>query len=45
MRRIIRRIVVLGGDPTGLLGAIGLRRRLPWIAVTLVRSSSLGVIA
>jgi tryptophan 7-halogenase len=40
----IQSVLVLGGGSAGLLAALTLKRRLPKLAVTMVRSSSLGVI-
>src|SRR5688572_17496398 len=41
---MIRHVVVLGGGTAGLLAALSLRRRLPQLAITLIRSRELGVI-
>lgn len=41
---MIRSVVVLGGGSAGLLAALTVRRRLPPIAVRVVRSPDLGII-
>ena len=40
----ITSIVILGGGTAGCLAALGIRKHLPEIPVTLVRSSKMGVI-
>ncbi len=40
----IRRVLVLGGGSAGLLAALTLKRLMPALEVTLVRSSEIGVI-
>ncbi len=40
----IRRIVVLGGGSAGMLAALALKKRLPHLETTVVRSTKMGVI-
>lgn len=42
--RVIKTIVVLGGGSAGLIAALTLKRRLPQIAVRVVRSPEIGII-
>ncbi len=41
---MIREVIVLGGGSAGLLAALTLRRRLPQLAVRVIRSPEIGVI-
>src|SRR5687768_12344672 len=41
---MLRSLIVLGGGSAGFLAALTLRRRLPQIAVRLIRSPDLGII-
>ena len=41
---MIQSIVVLGGGSAGLITALTLKRRLPEVAVRVVRSKEIGII-
>ncbi len=41
---MVKQVIVLGGGSAGLIAALTLRRRLPQIAVTVVRSPDIGII-
>ena len=44
MSEQIQSILVLGGGSAGLIAAISLKRKIPHVNVTLVRSSDIGII-
>ena len=41
---IVQSIVVLGGGSAGFMAALTLKRRLPHLAVTVLRSPEIGII-
>ena len=41
---MIQNVLILGAGSAGLLAAIAIKRKLPALAVTIVRSSDIGVI-
>jgi tryptophan halogenase len=44
MNNAVERILVLGGGSAGFLAALTIKRRMPDVAVTVLRSKDIGII-